>query len=131
MTRCYFKHCYIHTHTHSIGPSGTAICVYHADNSGSADMSNGFNRGLFDIFRENVVNTDDSNMVEREPRLVECDPGGRDSDEAQFVNVAQNMGQIGEDPLVIFEGFQYVHLNCNFVPALIFNLYMSVLLFSV
>ena len=31
------------------GPRGTAICVYQADNN------NRFNRGIFDVFREDLV----------------------------------------------------------------------------
>lgn len=82
-------------------------------------MTAGFNRGVFDIFRENVVNTDDPAMMEREPRLVECNPSGRSPEDAQFVNVAQNMAQIPENPLVIFDGFQYVQACVKRLPFIL------------
>ena len=51
----------MHVHTCSIGPEGTAICAYPADNSlatGAASM--GYNRGIFDIFREDLSNPNPS-----------------------------------------------------------------------
>ena len=35
----------------SIGPKGSAICVYSAENTGP----NGLNRGIFEVFREDLV----------------------------------------------------------------------------
>ena len=40
------------SHPHSIGPKGTAICVYTAGNG--VESNNGFSSGIFDIFREDV-----------------------------------------------------------------------------
>ena len=34
-----------------IGPPGTALCVYRADNTGPT----GLNRGVFEVFREDLV----------------------------------------------------------------------------
>ncbi len=34
-----------------IGPSGTALCVYRADNTGNQ----GLNKGIFEVFREDLV----------------------------------------------------------------------------
>ena len=37
-----------------IGPAGTAICAYRADNSLTRTGSGGHNLGIFDIFREDI-----------------------------------------------------------------------------
>ena len=44
-----------YTSPHSIGPEGTAICVYPAYNSRETDSTAMFNRGIFDIFREDLT----------------------------------------------------------------------------
>ena len=44
------------SHPHSIGPKGTAICVYTAGNG--VESNNGFSSGIFDIFREDVQRLD-------------------------------------------------------------------------
>ena len=37
-----------------IGPAGTAICAYRADNSYTPSGTGGRNMGIFDIFREDI-----------------------------------------------------------------------------
>ena len=37
-----------------IGPAGTAICAYRADNSLTRTGNGGHNLGIFDIFREDI-----------------------------------------------------------------------------
>ena len=52
----------------SIGPSGAAICAYRADNTGSQ----GLNRGIFEIFREDLVTIlSDGTTDEAENNFVE------------------------------------------------------------
>lgn len=54
-----------------IGPPGTAICAYRADNSLTTGGT-GFNRGIFDIFREDLtVVRSDGTTGERENTFVE------------------------------------------------------------
>lgn len=55
----------------SIGPPGTAICAYRADDS-STTGGTGFNRGIFDIFREDLIEVMPNGMTaERENDFVE------------------------------------------------------------
>ena len=86
----------------------------------------GFNRGIFDIFREDLtVVMPDGTTAERENTFVEvhssqqydivsalllvfihvlqCRPGGRTTDFNNVLSV-QDVSQIGEDPLVVFDG---------------------------
>ena len=76
---------------------GTAICVYRAD------MAESSNTGIFEVFRNDVVNP--ITGEERENNYVMCEPGGRNVEESQRIQEVQNVGQIGENPLVVFEGF--------------------------
>ena len=76
---------------------GTAICVYRAD------MTESTNGGIFDVFRNDVVNP--ITGEERENNYVMCEPGGRNIEESQRILEVQNIGQIGENPLLVFEGF--------------------------
>ena len=58
-------------HHFSIGPPGKAICAYRADNS-MATGGTGFNRGIFDIFREDPTVVMSNGMTaERENTYVE------------------------------------------------------------
>lgn len=43
---------------YSIGPEGSAVCVYPAENSRETDAMASFNQGIFDIFREDLLTTD-------------------------------------------------------------------------
>ncbi len=52
----------------SIGPEGSAVCVYPAENSRETDSMASFNQGIFDIFREDLLTTDG---VERQNGYVE------------------------------------------------------------
>ena len=62
------SHC---IHCYRIGPPGTAICAYRADNSLTTGGT-GFNRGIFDIFREDLtVVMPDGTTAERENTFVE------------------------------------------------------------
>ena len=55
----------------SIGPPGTAICAYRADDSMTTGGT-GFNRGIFDIFREDLTVVMSNGMTaERENTFVE------------------------------------------------------------
>ena len=80
-----------------IGPVGTAICVYRAD------MTRFSNGGIFDVFRNDVVNP--ITGEERENNYVTCDPRGRNVEESQRIQEVQSVRQIGENPLLVFEGF--------------------------
>ena len=77
---------------------GTAICVYRADMTEFTT-----NGGIFDEFRNDVVNP--IMGEERENNYVTCIPGGRDIEESQRILEVQNIGQTGENPLLVFEGF--------------------------
>lgn len=50
-----------------IGPRGTALCVYAADNSGPF----GTNRGIFEVFREDLVATDGTETENRHVRVCQ------------------------------------------------------------
>jgi len=90
-----------------IGPAGSAVCAYRADNSfNPTTQLGGFNQGIFDIFRADlqVGNSEEQNM------FVECDPTGRDATNSQKVLIVQDVNQIGEDPLLVFEDFYIVQM---------------------
>ena len=84
----------------SIGPIGTAICAYRADNSVERGDA-GFNRGIFDIFREDLQ---DAQGNEFESTFVECSPQGRTSQDSQLIQVIQDVSQIGENPFLVLDG---------------------------
>ena len=74
--------------------------MYRADNS-ILGTDAGFNRGVFDIFREDLIHPDGTEM---ENLFVECDPAGRSDSDAQLVQAVQVVTQIGENPLLILDG---------------------------
>lgn len=84
----------------SIGPVGTAICVYKAYN-GNERGESGFNRGIFDIFREDLQGTMGQEV---ESSFVECRPGGRTIADSELIQVVQDVSQIGENPLLVLDG---------------------------
>ena len=84
----------------SIGPVGTAICVYKAYN-GVERGESGFNRGIFDIFREDLQNELGGEV---ESSFVECRPGGRSEADSELIQVVQDVSQIGENPLLVLDG---------------------------
>jgi hypothetical protein len=84
----------------SIGPVGTAICVYEAYN-GIERSEQGFNRGIFDIFREDLQ---DQQGMEVESTFVQCNPGGRTLAESELIQVVQDVSQIGENPVLVLDG---------------------------
>lgn len=86
--------------SYSIGPVGTAICVYRAYNGKEVGES-GFNRGLFDIFREDLQNAQGGEV---ESTYVECEPGGRTESNSELIQVVQDVSQIGENPLLVLDG---------------------------
>ena len=85
-----------------IGPIGTAICAYRAD-IGDPSSSNGLTGGIFDVFRDDVI--DPRIHKELENDYLQCGPGGRSQTDSQRVEAVQDVRQIGGDPLVVFEGF--------------------------
>lgn len=87
-------------HSYRIGPVGTAICVYRADNSIETGES-GFNRGIFDIFREDLQDTAGQEV---ESTFVECRPAGRTNANSELIQVVQDVSQIGENPLLVLDG---------------------------
>ena len=97
---------YIVASSCSIGPIGTAICAYRADNSVERGET-GFNRGIFDIFREDLQ---DAQGNEFESTFVECNPLGRSSDDSQLIQVIQDVSQIGENPFLVLDGLMWVIL---------------------
>ena len=74
--------------------------MYRADN-GFESGQTGFNRGIFDIFREDIQN---SMGGEVESRFVECQPGGRTIADSDLIQVVQDVSQIGENPLLVLDG---------------------------
>ena len=56
-----------------IGPVGSAVCAYRADNSLTPQGNGGNNRGIFDIFRSDiqVVNQATLMVTEEENTFVE------------------------------------------------------------
>ena len=74
--------------------------MYRADNSRERGET-GFNRGIFDIFREDLQ---DAQGNEFESTFVECSAEGRSSDNSQLIQVIQDVSQIGENPLLVLDG---------------------------
>ncbi|XP_064387039.1 semaphorin-4B-like isoform X4 [Halichondria panicea] len=84
-----------------IGPEGSAVCVYPAENSRETDAMASFNQGIFDIFREDLLTTDG---VEKQNVYVECDPAGRIEAASLYVDIIHNIEQMGNNPLLFLEG---------------------------
>ena len=74
--------------------------MYRADNSIERGET-GFNRGIFDIFREDLQNSEGGEV---ENRFVECSSSGRTVMESELVQVVQDVSQIGESPLLVLDG---------------------------
>ena len=55
------------------------------------------------MFRGDIINPRTGEELEND--YLECRPGGRSQMDSQRVDVVQDVRQIGENPLVIFEGF--------------------------
>ncbi len=55
-------------HSCSISPGGSAVCLYSAENSRETNPRAVFNQGIFDIFREDLLTSDNR---ERENGFVE------------------------------------------------------------
>ena len=66
-------------------------------------MTQTSNGGIFDVFRNDVVNP--STGQERENNYLMCHPQGRNLEDSQRIEEVQNVRQIGENPLLVFEGF--------------------------
>ena len=60
----------------------------------------GFNRGIFDIFREDLQN---AQGMEVESSFVECQPEGRSEANSELIQVVQDVSQIGENPLLVLD----------------------------
>ena len=71
---------------------------------GDPSSSDGLTGGIFDVFRDDVINP--RTRFEIENNYLECYPGGRDQEDSQRIYAVQDVRQIGENPLVIFGGFQ-------------------------
>lgn len=106
--------------TNRIGPRGTAICVYRADDTG------GLNRGIFEVFREDLVTIrSDGTTDETENNYVrvcwfcfciflssygflcytmQCSSSGRPLSASNDVLSVQEVIQIGEDPILVLDG---------------------------
>lgn len=61
----------------------------------------GHNRGIFDIFREDLQ---DPQGIEVESSFAECQPEGRTVTDSELIEVVQDVSQIGENPLLILDG---------------------------
>jgi hypothetical protein len=70
---------------------------------GDPSSSDGLTGGIFDVFRDDVVNP--RTRVELENDYLECRPGGRSPVNSQRTDAVQDVRQIGENPLVVFDGF--------------------------
>ena len=71
---------------------------------GDPSSSDGLTAGIFDVFRDDVINL--RTRIELENNYIECHPGGRNQEDSQRIDSVQDVRQIGENPLVTFEGFQ-------------------------
>lgn len=74
--------------------------MYKAYN-GNERGESGFNRGIFDIFREDLQGTMGQEV---ESSFVECRPGGRTIADSELIQVVQDVSQIGENPLLVLDG---------------------------
>ena len=70
---------------------------------GDPSSSNGLTGGIFDVFRDDVI--DPRIQKELENDYLMCNPGGRSRNDSQRTDAVQDVRQIGENPLLIFEGF--------------------------
>jgi hypothetical protein len=85
-----------------VGPHGTAICVYNAENTEEIG-GNGRSQSMFDIFREDLQTPDGGR---NENDYIKCDPAGRTSEQAQniLVNEEKFVSQLESDPLIVMDG---------------------------
>ena len=70
---------------------------------GDPSSSDGLTGGIFDVFRDDVINP--RTRQELENNYLECSPDGRTPMDSQRTDAVQDVRQIGENPLVTFEGF--------------------------
>jgi len=86
----------------SIGPRGSAICVYPADRMAANE------NGIFDVFLGDVaISNPTGPNDERQNTFTECAPQGRDMNgEAEDVQIIKDISQLGNNPLVILDGVQ-------------------------
>ena len=70
---------------------------------GDPSSSEGLTGGIFDVFRDDVINP--RSGQERENDYLLCDPAGRSQEDSQRTDAVQDVRQIGENPLIIFEDF--------------------------
>ena len=70
---------------------------------GNPSSPEGLTGGIFDVFRDDVINP--RTGQERENDYLMCNPGGRSQDDSQRTDAVQDVRQIGENPLITLEGF--------------------------
>ena len=70
---------------------------------GNPASSEGLTGGIFDVFRDDVINP--RFRIERENDYLRCQPGGRSPEDSQRIEAVQDVRQIGENPLLVFDGF--------------------------
>ena len=70
---------------------------------GNPSSSEGLTGGIFDVFRDDVINP--RMRTERENDYLQCRPGGRNPEDSQRIEAVQDVRQIGENPLLVFDGF--------------------------
>ena len=70
---------------------------------GDPSSSDGLTGGIFDVFRDDVINP--RTRQELENNYLKCSPEGRSPMDSQRTDAVQDVRQIGENHLVTFEGF--------------------------
>ena len=70
---------------------------------GNPSSSEGLTGGIFDVFRNDVINPNTG--VEIENNYLRCNEGGRSPTNSQGIVTVQDVRQIGDDPLLVFDGF--------------------------
>lgn len=81
----------------SVGPIGTAVCVYRADI--------GDTRGILEVFSEDVLELDlNTTETEVENFYIDCDKTRPDNAALNQLESVQTTLQVGEDPLLVLDG---------------------------
>ena len=83
----------------SIGPSGSALCVYNADRN--------MDRGVYEIFTSDLIDYSmPDSPRETENRYTLCGLRRPDNVAQNQVEQLQSISQLGEDPLFVMDGIK-------------------------
>lgn len=87
----------------SIGPSGSAVCIYGA--------SIGMDNGIYEVYAQDTLDHNDfngqNNPIAKENNFFKCDAQNPRSDEEARYRVESdaNVAQLGESPILVLDKF--------------------------